>query len=404
MATYTFETLTQDDASNFEAGDTLIFSTLSIDPSDVTVTNSANGFNGTTLTVGSKSLQFPGAELASGTIRFFGQEAAGNDATLYVGSHLVDGAVNVSADDDGSVAYTFGGADTITVSGDGIALVYAGEGNDVITVTSPSGQNVFGEGGDDSITGGAEGDHLYGYGLTGTPADDGNDTINGAAGNDYIQGNAGEDSLLGGDGRDRINGGADNDFINGGNGNDTVNGNKGEDEIVGGSGNDSLRGGADNDIIDGGADNDFLQGDLGDDTLVGGDGFDLLTGGAGNDVFFFNDGDASFDVDEDGNVSVDYVTDFTIGQDILNIGDGFAGDDDNIKIPTGVIFTDVAAAFEFATETASITAGQVLALQVGTDTYLFYDASGGTAIDSAVGLLGVTAANLSEDDIAFVTV
>ena len=48
----------KDQAANFTSNDTLIFSTATLSPIDVGVTNRENGLNLTTLTAGGKSLVF----------------------------------------------------------------------------------------------------------------------------------------------------------------------------------------------------------------------------------------------------------------------------------------------------------------------------------------------------------
>ena len=63
--------------------------------------------------------------------------------------------------------------------------------------------------------------------------------------------------------------------------------------------------------------NNVLDGGPGDDTLGGNRGDDTLTGGAGNDAFVFQ-----------GLVDHDTVTDFTSGQDVIQIRDGLFADAD----------------------------------------------------------------------------
>lgn len=65
--------------------------------------------------------------------------------------------------------------------------------------------NIFGEGGDDSVTGSAF-----------------DDLVNGGAGNDSIAGDIGNDTLIGGDGDDTLNGGVGMDSLAGGQGLDTI--------------------------------------------------------------------------------------------------------------------------------------------------------------------------------------
>ena len=119
---------------------------------------------------------------------------------------------------------------------------------------------------------------------------DGNDLIDGVCGNDTIHGDAGTDTLLGGNGRDVLMGGLDSDLLDGGNQEDALFGNEGTDTLLGDKGNDTLDGGA------------------GDDDLTGGYDDDVLTGGTGADIFRFRRGDGR-----------DTITDFTSGEDLIDI-------------------------------------------------------------------------------------
>ncbi|OYW52224.1 MAG: hypothetical protein B7Y80_20890 [Hyphomicrobium sp. 32-62-53] len=117
-----------------------------------------------------------------------------------------------------------------------------------------------------------------------------------------------------------LNGTAQAEVINGLGGNDTLNGNAGNDVMNGGTGNDTLNGGDGNDTLDGGTGTDILNGGNGNDLLIGSAGRDTMTGGADSDTFRFN---AS--VTEIGNLtfgfsfSNDQITDFTPGQDVIDL-------------------------------------------------------------------------------------
>ncbi|MFM6268551.1 MAG: M10 family metallopeptidase C-terminal domain-containing protein, partial [Dolichospermum sp.] len=100
----------------------------------------------------------------------------------------------------------------------------------------------------------------------------------------------------------------------------TAIGGAGNDSLTGGDGKDSLTGGAGNDTLTGGIGNDTLTGSAGNDSLTGGAGSDNLTGGAGNDTFRYtavNDSNAG-DL-TDANLTFDTITDFTKGQDVINV-------------------------------------------------------------------------------------
>ncbi len=114
--------------------------------------------------------------------------------------------------------------------------------------------DIFGQTGNETITGSNSSDYIYGLA--------GNDTLNGGIGNDYI---------YGGDDNDIINGGVGNDRLYGDAGVDTINGGLNDDYIYGGEGADILNGDERNDdfwytgtesygdTIDGGADYDEIQ-------------------------------------------------------------------------------------------------------------------------------------------------
>lgn len=181
----------------------------------------------------------------------------------------------------------------------------------------------------------------------------GNDTINGGAGNDYLDGRGGNDLLVGGAGNDYyvIDSLQDQILEAPGEGVDTVyvlaNSNYSlptnvENVYLGGNatsardnsqtnnymganqtlsstlygvyGNDTLIGGAGNDYLDGGEDNDIIVGGAGNDRLVGYIGNDTLIGGAGNDTFVMS----SF-----GARGVNIITDFTSGQDKMELHRSF---------------------------------------------------------------------------------
>jgi serralysin len=106
----------------------------------------------------------------------------------------------------------------------------------------------------------------------------GNDTLNGT-GHEILYGDAGDDTLtggsqLGGDGADLL---TSPDYgANGGAGNDTLVGTDASDTLTGGSGHDSLLGRAGHDILYGNSGNDLLYGGGGQDKLSGGDGRDSV--------------------------------------------------------------------------------------------------------------------------------
>jgi Ca2+-binding RTX toxin-like protein len=165
---------------------------------------------------------------------------------------------------------------------------------------------------DDTISGGAGSDTIYG---------DGSDVVNGSIGDngflgaDFIFGNQGTDLIYGGAGNDTIYAGqndapedASGSFRNGidtvyaGDGHDFVFGNHGSDLLYGGGSSDTMFGGQDDDTIFGGTNSDLIYGNLGNDVLEGGDPdstskltsfTDTLIGGSGNDTMYGGDGTGS---------------------------------------------------------------------------------------------------------------
>lgn len=280
-----------------------------------------------------------------------------------------------------------GGDDILIGSGLQHALTaYGGSGSDTIVGSDQadwlSGGHApneipaldTGDDGGDSIDGKGGNDHIYGNtGAAVQGAVDGGDLIHGGDGSDYVNGNAGNDTIFGDAGSDRLYGGADDDVIDGGAGNDHLNGNKGNDTLQGGSGDDELLGGQ------------------GNDRLSGGDGFDTLSGNQGNDTFAIGT-DGHFVTSGADAYRTDIITDFQDGQDSLALG----------YVPSTIFHpgaaTDVVGAVVLATSVLSQADGNaVAAVQVGTDTYLFYDNSGGSAA-SAVHLMNVLASALGAED------
>ncbi|MGL4311004.1 MAG: Hint domain-containing protein [Paracoccaceae bacterium] len=111
----------------------------------------------------------------------------------------------------------------------------------------------------------------------------GDDTITGGSANDALYGDGGNDSIVAGTGDDYVIGGFGNDYADLGEGNDAF-GDWGTD-----AGNDTVYGGEGNDWVNGGQGDDILYGDAGDDGLTGAAGSDTMYGGDGNDAFYVTD-------------------------------------------------------------------------------------------------------------------
>ncbi|YCO05128.1 tandem-95 repeat protein [Vibrio sp. VNB-15] len=97
---------------------------------------------------------------------------------------------------------------------------------------------------------------------------------------------------------------------------DIGHGGAGDDVIFGEEGSDIAFGGTGNDYLDGGSSNDAVRGGSGNDILIGGSGDDILIGDDGDDIFKFVDQGEGI---RDG--EVDTITDFTKGEDKIDISD-----------------------------------------------------------------------------------
>jgi len=411
MANYLFEQMTNDQAAAYDpSSDNLFFLTGS--PATVQVTyNAAAGLNlaSLTLTNGTVTHTFGANALAGENLTFFG--ASSSDALAFGADSGADTVTVAGVADASSRYYGLGGNDVITGS-NANDVIFGGLGNDTIVGSSSHTTSgnftesdvLNGGAGADSITGGAGNDHIYGNAQTAVAGDvDGNDTLSGGNGNDYIQGNAGNDSIDGGNGNDHLYGGADNDTITGGAGNDYLQGNKGTDNLDGGNGNDTVHGGADGDTVAGGAGNDWLYGDAGNDTVHGDGGYDTVQGGDGSDTFSFAATDADI-----ANVTsaataahhdqVDVIWDFTHGTDHFSLA-GVTAPAAAANVGTSATnFASIDDAYSFAqTALTGHLAANVEVLQVGTDSVLFWS-GGGTSVDSAVLLHGVTASSIDFHD------
>lgn len=97
------------------------------------------------------------------------------------------------------------------------------------TVANTNEIDVFGQGGDDTITvnesnGPMPAVHIFGG--------DGNDRITGGSGADLLFGQAGNDTIKGGGGNDLLFGGAGNDTLDGGSGDNQLFGEAGDDLMI----------------------------------------------------------------------------------------------------------------------------------------------------------------------------
>ena len=268
--------------------------------------------------------------LGSGTGEFL--EGGDGDDTLIggEGDDVLEGGADNDILDGGdgvdTADYTNATSETLVVlfNRDGIAQQTFSSGRDVLI-------------GIENITGSAFDDRLFGDENDNTiRGGDLDDTIDGVGGNDRHFGGNGNDGFRARGGADLFDGGADTDFVNydasagvnafldgsGTNGRaavgdtfvgienlvgsliggDLLFGNEFANRLTGNGGDDTLRGRAGIDQFEGGE---------GADTLIGDEGADVYVTGAGADTIIFNQAPNAAERDR--------ITDFTSGEDILQI-------------------------------------------------------------------------------------
>lgn len=255
-------------------------------------------------------------------------EALGQRITPSAGVHLngggllkIEGTAGNDVADvsivDANVVVNFNGTSSTFAAAKVKSILFHGEGgNDAFTNNTSIKALIFGDNGDDSLTGGSGNDTIHGGNgnddLTGGGGNDnlqgenGDDSLVGGSGNDTLSGANGNDDLAGDDGNDSLSGGNGNDDLAGDDGNDSLSGGNGSDDLNGDNGNDSLSGGFGNDDLNGEAGNDRLNGDAGNDTMSGGMGRDALNGGWGVDHSIQDASDSHDDSeDHDGTQQAD---------------------------------------------------------------------------------------------------
>jgi Ca2+-binding RTX toxin-like protein len=171
----------------------------------------------------------------------------------------------------------------------------------------------------------------------------GSDTLNGIVNSDTIYGRGGNDSINGQQGNDLVFAGTGNDIVNGAQDNDTLYGDAGNDQLNGSVGDDALYGGDGNDQLVGGSGVDALLGQAGDDNLIGDIGDDLLNGGLGNDILFGGRGSDRFVLAAAN--GTDTISDFTNGQDLIQLSGGLTFGQLTIAQGTGTNLNDTSISF-----------------------------------------------------------
>jgi serralysin len=259
-------------------------------------------------------------------------------------------------------------------------------------VGNEDGNVLMGGGSADTLTGGSGNDHIFGNLQSSTQgATDGGDVINAGDGLNYVNGNAGNDTITAGAGSNRLYGGQGNDTIHvTGNGDNHLNGNLGDDMLQVDAGSNDVHGGQGDDTILPAGGNNQSFGELGNDVIWGATGLDTMTGGADSDLFVLSGPTNS------NPASWDEITDFTDGIDKLHVD---ASGSLPVVLHASTSFNDEASAAAYAQAVFGSATGEAAALQVGSDTYLFYTVGSGQ--DAVVKLDAVNAGTIDQSD--FVT-
>ncbi len=197
----------------------------------------------------------------------------GND-TIYATSAIDAGVYDFLA---GTIT-GFGGGTLVNVE----TLLASNTAND--TIISDGSGSFFGQGGDDTMTGGIGAFETLDGGagidaLITTPFS-GNYSVNLTTGLTNFVGESfvNFENLVSGAGDDTLTGSSLGNRIDGGLGNDSIEGGSGADTLVGGLGKDTLVGGFDTDSVQGGDGNDLIVFSAGAfwDSVDGGNGVDTL--------------------------------------------------------------------------------------------------------------------------------
>jgi hypothetical protein len=268
-------------------GSTTTFSTLA--------TSFLTGVNGETLSIGSYAstgntmVAVPGGYAITGVVGNGTGPTAGlaNNYTVT----LTNGTLTVTApsvittikDGDNLIIVGTGGCDTITVNAtDPSKITVNGVGSYSVDTSVGGHVIVYGMACDDNIS-------LIGNINLEAHGGDGNDTITGGAGHDVIFGDTGNDTLTGA---------AGNDVLIGGDGSDRLVGSAGHDILVAGDlqghNYNTLRTISDNWAANWTVDEDL--GDTNNDGDVVDENADQLTGSAGHDWFIIGSGDKITDI------------------------------------------------------------------------------------------------------------
>jgi serralysin len=346
---------------------------------------------------------------------------AGDGNALDLSGYAMRNGVDLHA---GSFSSVGGGYGNLAIAFDTkIDSFVGGTGTDQVT-GNDDGDMLMGNAGVDYLVGGAGNDHIWGNMASAVQgSQDGNDTIYTGLGTNYVNGNAGDDTIYADGDVGRIYGGAGNDTITvRTSGTSHVNGNAGNDTIVLSSGTNFAYGGRDDDHISATGGNNVMSGDAGNDVLSSGLGVDVMIGGAGRDTFQFSPnvnqdpyaGAALIPLTRTHGVAPadrsgalagyhDEITDFTHGEDVISIGNDAGGARAVLHGDSSVVDYETAANYARSIIATAGTPSAIAAVQVGDDTFLFYNEAGtGSGVDSAIKLDHVSAAFMQSSDFGLI--
>jgi hypothetical protein len=158
----------------------------------------------------------------------------------------------------GTYVVTFNGVKQAPLAPTSRIVAFGRQGNDSIKLASslPIAAHLFGDVGNDTLTGSSGADVIFGG--------ENNDTINGSTGDNRLFGENGDDIISASSGHDVIYGGAGLDKISGSTGNNLLFGEAGNDTITGAG------------VLVGGLDNDTLTPTSSRSIAIGGLGTDIL--------------------------------------------------------------------------------------------------------------------------------
>lgn len=221
---------------------------------------------------------------------------AGADTVSLATSQAQSTSLTISADALNRVVIADALGNTVILTAVEELDLTLGDAGDRIVLGDLSGTDIAdstitirARGGDDTVDGGQAGKRLVLFG------DDGNDLLTGGGKNDDLFGGAGNDTLVGGAGDDRLDGGDGDDLLDGSAGNDTIDGASGADRVTwsGSAGSDQIAGGQGSDTLDAAVSGSVTAAKSGNAVVIGNGGIATatgfehvrLTGGSGDDSF-----------------------------------------------------------------------------------------------------------------------